>query len=128
MTTTTAAAPVSRRSTIPARVGLVLGGILSALQIQTGVSLWTAEGASVGAAVLIAVPVVALVAIVFAWRGSFPARLIAVAACLVPALVGLPVYFAPDVPAAAIISVSIGIFWALVVAVLLLLPGRRSAS
>ena len=77
---------------------------------------------------LIAVPVVALVAIVLAWRGSFPARLITVAACLVPALAGLPVYFAPDVPAGAIISVSIGIFWALVVAVLLLLPGRRSAS
>ena len=128
MTTTTAAAPVSRRSTIPARVGLVLGGILSALQIQTGVGLWTAEGASVGAAVLIAVPVAALVAIVLAWRGSFPARLSTVAACLVPALAGLPVYFALDVPAGAIISVSIGIFWALVVAVLLLLPSRRSAN
>jgi hypothetical protein len=46
----------------------------------------------------------------------------------VPALTGLPVYFAPDVPPGAIISVSIGIVWALVVAVLLFLPGRRSAS
>jgi hypothetical protein len=88
--TTTTVAPGSRRTTIPARVGLVLGGILSALQIQTGVSLWVAEGASVGAAVLIAVPVVALVAIVFAWRGSFRARLVTVAACLVSALTGLP--------------------------------------
>jgi hypothetical protein len=90
------------------------------LQIQTGVSLWAAEGASVGAAMLIAVPLVALVAIALAWRGSFPARLVTVAACLVPALMGLPVYFAPDVPSGAIISVSIGIFWALVVAVLVL--------
>ena len=57
---------VSRRSTITARVGLVLGGVLSALQIQTDVSLWAAEGASVGAAVLIAVPLVALVAIALA--------------------------------------------------------------
>lgn len=81
MTTTTTAAPVSRRTTIPARVGLVLGGILSALQIQTGVSLWAAEGASVDAAVLIAVSVVALVAIVLAcaarsrpaWLPSRPA-------------------------------------------------------
>ena len=97
------------------------------MQIQTGVSLWAAEGASVSAAVLIAVPVVALVAIVLAWRGSFPARLVTVAACLAPALTGLPVYFVPDVPPGAIISVSIGIFCALVVAVLLLLPGRRSA-
>jgi hypothetical protein len=128
MTTTTTAAPVSRRTTIPARVGLVLGGILSALQIQTGVSLWAAEGASVDAAVLIAVSVVALVAIVLAWRGSFQARLVTVAACLVPALMGLPVYFVSDVPPSAMISVSIGIFWALVVAVLLLLPGRRLAS
>jgi len=80
------------------------------------------------APVSIAVPVVALVAIVLAWRGSFPARLVAVAACLVPALMGLPVYFAPDVPPGAIISVSVGIFWAPVVAVLLLLPGRRLAS
>ena len=88
----------------------------------------TAEGASVGAAVLIGVPFVALVAFALAWRGSFPARLVTVAACLVPALMGLPVYFAPDVPSGAIISVSIGIFWALVVAVLVLLPGRRSSS
>lgn len=41
---------------------------------------------------------------------------------------GLPVYFVSDVPPSAMISVSIGIFWALVVAVLLLLPGRRLAS
>ena len=101
---------------------------MSALQIQTGVSLWVAEGASVGATVLIAVPVVALVAIALAWRGSFRARLVTVAACLVPTLTGLPVYFAPGVPLGAIISVSIGIFWALVVAVLLLLPGRWLAS
>jgi uncharacterized protein (TIGR03382 family) len=46
----------------------------------------------------------------------------------VPALTGVPVYFAPGVPLGAIISVSIGIFWALVVAVLVLLRGRRSSS
>jgi hypothetical protein len=68
---------------------------------------------------------VALVAIVFAWRGSFPARLVTIAACLVPALMGLPVYFIPDIPPGAVLFVSIGIFWALVVAALLLLPGRR---
>ena len=78
--------------------------------------------------VLIAVAVVALGAIVLAWRGSFRARLVTVAACLVPALTGVPVYFAPGVPLGAIISVSIGIFWALVVAVLVLLLGRRSSS
>ena len=125
MTTTTAAPAVVRSSTIPARVGLVLGGILSALQIQTGVGLWRAEGASVDDAVLIAVPIVAFVAIVLAWRGSFAARLVTVVACLVPALMGLPVYFVSDVPPGAVLFVSIGIFWALVVAVLLLLPGRR---
>ena len=58
-------------------------------------------------------PIVALVAIVFAWRGSFPARLVASVACLVPALMGLPVYFISDIPPEAVISVSIGIFWAL---------------
>jgi hypothetical protein len=126
MTPTTTAAPVSRRSVILTRIGLVLGGILSALQIQTGLSLWQAEGLSAGTAVLIAVPMVALVAIVFAWRGSFPARLVTIAACLVPALMGLPVYFISDIPPGAVLFVSIGIFWALVVAALLLLPGRRS--
>jgi hypothetical protein len=126
MTPTTTAAPVSRRSVILTRIGLVLGGILSALQIQTGVSLWQAEGLSAGTAVLIAVPMVALVAIVFAWRGSFPARLVTIGACLVPALMGLPVYFISDIPPGAVLFVSIGIFWALVVAALLLLPGRRS--
>lgn len=127
MTPISIAAPVSRRSVILTRVALVLGGILSALQIQTGLSLWQAEGLSAGTAVLIAVPLVALVAIVFAWRGSFPARLVAIAACLVPALMGLPVYFIADIPPGAVLFVSIGIFWALVVAALLLLPGRRPA-
>ena len=70
-------------------------------------------------------PIVALVAIVFAWRGSFPARLVTIVACLVPALMGLPVYFISDIPPGAVIFVSIGIFWALLVAVLLLLPRRR---
>jgi hypothetical protein len=128
MTTTVAAAPATRRSsTVATRVGLVLGGILSALQINTGVGLWRAEGASADAAVLIAVPIVALVAIVFAWRGSFAARLVVVGGCLVPALMGLPAYFIDDIPPAAVLAVSVGILWALVVAVLLLLPGRRSA-
>ncbi len=47
-------------------------------------------------------------------------------ACLVPALMGLPVHFISDIPPEAVISVSIGIFWALVVAMLLLLPKRRT--
>ena len=128
MTTSTVAAPTARRSrSIPMRVGLVLGGILAALQIQTGVSLWRAEGLKPDTAVLIVVPVVALVAIVFAWRGSFRARLVTAVAGLVPALMGLPVYFISDIPPAAVLYVSIGIFLALVVAVLVLLPGRRAA-
>lgn len=68
-----------------------------------------------------------LVAIVFAWRGSFAARLVTIVVCLVPALTGLPVYFISDIPAEAVISVSIGNFWALLGAILLLLPGRRPA-
>jgi hypothetical protein len=128
MTTPTAAPRCPGVAPSP-RVGLVLGGILSALQIQTGVSLWAAEGASVGAAVLIAVAVVALVAIVLAWRGSFRARLVTVAACLVPALTGVPVYFAPGVPLGARSSRSRSassgpLSWPYLV----LLPGRRSSS
>ena len=127
MTSTTLTARATRTSLLPMRIGLVLGAVLSALQIITGVGLWRAEGFSVGAAVLVAVPIVALVAIVFAWRGSFAARLVTIVVCLVPALTGLPVYFISDIPAEAVISVSIGIFWALLVAILLLLPGRRPA-
>ncbi|HZA71947.1 MAG TPA: hypothetical protein VE476_03460 [Propionibacteriaceae bacterium] len=40
--------------------------------------------------------IVALVAIVFAWRGSFPARKVAVAGCLVPALRPAGVLLLPD--------------------------------
>ena len=127
MTSTTAPAPVRRSSTpVPVRVGLVLGGILSALQISTGVGLWRAEGFGVDVAVLVLVAVVALVAIVLAWRGSFPARVVTVVAVLVPALMGLPAYFVDDIPPGAVLAVSVGILLALVVAVLLLLPGRRS--
>jgi hypothetical protein len=39
MTTTTAVAPVSRRTTIPARVGLVLGGIVWAFVVAVLVLL-----------------------------------------------------------------------------------------
>jgi hypothetical protein len=127
MTSTTAPAPARPRSTPPlVRVGLVLGGILSALQISTGVGLWQAEGFSIDVAILVLVAVVALVSIVFAWRGSFPARVVTVVACLVPALMGLPAYFVDDIPPGAVLAVSVGILLALVVAVLLLLPGRRS--
>jgi hypothetical protein len=42
------------------------------------------------------VSIVALVAIVFAWRGSFPARKVAVAGCLVPALRPAGVLLLPD--------------------------------
>ena len=124
--TTTVAGPAARRSTLAIRIGLVLGAVLSALQIYTGISLWMAEGPAPDTAVLTAVPIVALVAIVVAWRGSFPARVVAVAACLVPALMGLPAYFVPDIPPQAVLAASIGILWALLVAVLLLLPGRRT--
>jgi hypothetical protein len=128
MTSTTAPAPVRRRSTpVPVRVGLVLGGLLSALQISTGVGLWRAEGLGVDVAILVLVAVVALVAIVLAWRGSFPARVVTVVAVLVPALMGLPAYFIDDIPPGAVLAVSVGILLALVVAVLLLRPGRRSA-
>lgn len=128
MTSTTAPAPARPRSTLlPVRIGLVLGGILSALQISTGVGLWRAEGLSVDVAVLVLVARVALMAIVLAWRGSFAARLVTVVACLVPALMGLPAYFIDDIPPGAVLAVSVGILWALAVAVLLLLPGRRSA-
>lgn len=128
MTSTTVPAPARGRSSIlPVRIGLVLGGILSALQISTGIGLWRAEGLSADVAVLVLVAVVALVAIVFAWRGSFAGRLVTVVACLVPALMGLPAYFVDDIPPGAVLAVSVGILWALAVAVLLLLPGRRSA-
>ncbi len=125
MTSTTITPSATRSGLLWVRVGCVLGAVLSVLQIITGVGLWRAEGFSVDAAVLAVVPIIAFVAIAFAWRGSFPARLVASVACLVPALMGLPVYFISDIPPEAVISVSIGIFWALVVAVLLLLPKRR---
>ena len=127
MTSTTAPAPACPHGTmLPVRVGLVLGGILSALQISTGVGLWQAEGLSVDVAIFVLVAAVALVAIVLAWRGSFPARVVTVAAFLVPAPMGLPAYFVDDIPPGAVLAVSVGILLALVVAVLLLLPGRRS--
>ena len=124
--TTATAAPVTRRNKIALRVGLVLAGILALLQIQTGVGLFRAEGFSASSALLVVVPLVALAAIVFAWRGSFQARLVVIVASLIPALSALPAYFVPDLPASAVIAASLGIFWALVVTVLLLVPPRRN--
>jgi hypothetical protein len=128
MSTTTTAARATRRGTLALRVGLVLGAVLSVLQINTGVGLWRAEGPTLDAVVLVFVPIVALVAVILAWRGSFAARVTTVVACLVPALMGLPVYFIADIPPGAVLAVSVGILWALVVAVLVLLPGRRSVD
>lgn len=121
MSTTT-----TTRSLVSVRIGLVLAVALSALQIQTGLGLAIREGEIAWPMLLIGCAVIALVAVVLAWRGSPKARVVAAVATVAPTLAGVSAFFQPDLPPAVLAFVALGIVIALVAAALILVP--RSAT
>ena len=109
-------------STLSARIGLVLAGLLALAQA------WTAAAQlpdGIGFPIVIfAITAIGLIAIPFAWRGSPPARVLVIVATALPALTGLPAFFVNDIPGASRLAAATGILLSLVVAVLLLARPR----
>ena len=121
MSTTT-----TTHSKVAVRIGLILAVLLAALQIQTGIGLALNEGEIALPMLLIGCAAIALVAVVLAWRGSSKARVVAAVATVAPTLTGISAFFQPDLPAAVLAFVSLGVVIALVAAALILVP--RSAT
>jgi hypothetical protein len=112
----------ARRTSIPARVGLVLAGVLAIGSIVTALPQFADD--PVVPTVNIVLSLLSLVAVPFAWRGAVWARVVVVVTCVLSALTGLPAFFFPGVPAEWILAAAAGIVLSLVVAVLLLVGPR----
>ncbi len=124
MSTHTVSTRNKARSTLSARIGLVLAGLLALGQAWTG-----ADQLPDGLAfplVIFAICGVALIAIPFAWGGSAKARVVVVVATVLPALTGLPAFFVPDVPNAFRLAAAAGILLSVLVAVLLFARPRAA--
>ncbi|CAN5335147.1 hypothetical protein BH11ACT3_BH11ACT3_18940 [soil metagenome] len=124
--TSTTSAPVttSRKTTIAARVGLVLAGLLAIGDLFNGYSQWSEDAGDAFAYVSLAFGIATLVLIPFAWRGSSRAGWAVAILRVVSSLIGLPVFFIPGIPAPVIITVAVGIVLAVVSAVLILVRKR----
>jgi len=121
-TTTSPSTTTTRSHLVPVRIGVVLGVILAVLQIVTAVGQlgdgdWRVYP-------LLLLPFGVLIAAAFAWLGHRWAGIVFAACSILPTLTGLPVYFKADIPAGAVMGVSIGIIWSLVVSALVLIPRK----
>lgn len=119
----TPAAP-KRRSFLLARIGLVLAGLLALGDIQTSVSQLPDDPVVPG--VLIAICVISLVAIPFAWLGAKWARNVVVVVRVLAALSAVPAFIAPGIPAGWIMMAAAGIILSLVAVVLLLVTPKEA--
>lgn len=116
--------PLARRVSIASRVGLALAVAYAVVTLVQFAPAGIRDGDWLFIATA-AVALVCLVTVPFAWRGAIWARITVVVTCLLPALSGVPAFFLPGLPAAAIVSAAVGLVWAVVAAVLVLTPGLR---
>jgi hypothetical protein len=103
------------------RTGLVLAGLLGALDIAGGISQLSGDSLlPVGVAVATIVLGAATLALIpFAWRGARWAGWTIAAVRVASALTGLPAFFVAGVPTAAVIAASTGIVLAVIVTALI---------
>ncbi len=113
--------PVRRPRTGVLRTGLVLAGLLGALDIAAGISQLSGVGLIplAVAITMIVLGAATLAVIPFAWRGARWAGWTIAAMRVASALTGLPAFFVSGVPAAAVIAASTGIVLAVSVAALI---------
>lgn len=113
--------PVRRPRTGVLRTGLVLAGLLGALDIAAGISQLSGVGLIplAVAITMIVLGAATLAVIPFAWRGARWAGWTIAAMRVASALTGLPAFFVSGVPAAAVIAASTGIVLAVIVAALI---------
>ena len=114
---------VRRPRTGVLRTGLILAGLLGAIDVAGGISQLSSDGIlPLAVAVAIIVLGAATLALIpFAWRGARWAGWTIAAMRVASALTGLPAFFAAGVPAAAVIAASTGIVLAVIVAALIAL-------
>jgi hypothetical protein len=103
------------------RTGLILAGLLGAIDIAGGISQLSSD-ALLPLAVAVAIIVLGaatLALLPFAWRGARWAGWTIAAMRVASALTGLPAFFVAAVPASAVIAASTGIVFAVIVAALI---------
>jgi len=111
------------------RTGLVIAAVLGVLDIAGGV-LQLGGGGLVPIAIaiaMIALGAATVILVPFAWRGTRGAGWAIAGTRGASALLGVPAFFVPGVPAAAVIAASVGVLLAVVVAALIAFgtEGRR---
>lgn len=128
----TAAGPVTstRKTTTPARVGLVLAALLAIGDVIVGVAQLDPDQTIPGSIslLIIAAGAATLVAIPFSWRGAGWATGLVIATRLLSALSALPAFVVPGVPAGFVVGAATGMALAGLVTVLLLVRTKRASS
>lgn len=125
---------MTTRSTAPStgqKVGLVLAGVMSALNIP-GV-LFPADEGEPGPpmAVLVAgsiLGIVGLAAAIAAWRGNQVAARIAAGALVIVTLTALPAFFVDGVPTLIRVLAGVSILWTVAAIYLMFAAPRRSQA
>ena len=114
---------VRRSRTGVLRTGLILAGVLGALDIAGGIAQLSSVGLLpvVVAVAMIVFGAATLALIPFAWRGARWAGWTIATTRVTSALTGLPAFFVAGVPTAAVIAASTGIVLAVIVAALIAL-------
>jgi hypothetical protein len=124
VSTIAVARPRSRRAVVLRRVGVVLAVLQAVGSIALALSDFGSGFGAVVAAVMIGCGALVLALTVPVWRGIGWAAVVVAVATLLSSLTGVPAFFIPGLPAAAVISASVGIVLAVVTAVLLLVRPR----
>ena len=113
----------SRRVSTGGRTALVVAGLFAVLDILVSVG---ELGDSLAQPIaLIALGVLTLIGIPFAWRGAPRALLLVTATRVLSALSTLPVYFSADTQGVPQVVATVWIFISILIAVLLLRTPRR---
>jgi hypothetical protein len=110
------------------RAGLIAFGVLSVGDLVTPLITDGEHPPMAIALVAAALGLISLVLVVFAWRGSRRAVVSLIVLRTVSALAAVPAFFAPDVPAAAMVAAGVGIALTIAGTALLLVPARELAG
>jgi hypothetical protein len=124
-TTSTAATTVARTGRplpLAARVGLVIAALLGLADAVSNGAMLADGGIAIAG---LALGVVTLVAVPFAWRAARPARITVAVSRVLSGLTGLPAFFVDGVPANWVVLAAAGLVLNVVVAVLVLRPAQR---
>lgn len=123
--TTAPALRSATRSSVPAKVGVVLAAFQGLANLVLVLSDFGTQMPTLAINVLtVVVGVAVLVSVVPGWRGARWGLVLLAAGTVLLSLPGLFAFFVPGVPAGATIAAAVGIVLAVLTAALLLIPRR----